>query len=998
MKQKMKNKTAGYRPPCLIFQTLIIALLVMLPVSLFAQTNMSVSGIVVDNIGEPLIGVTVSVKGTTKGSLTDLDGKFSLESAANGILTISYVGYKPKEIKIEGKPNLGNIVLEEDTKVLDEVIVVGYGTMEKRAVTSSITSIGAEDMVQGVGGTTLATALQGKVNGLVISGLGSPNAANDIQLRGLASINSSKGPLVVIDGIPGGDIRSVNQEDVQSIDVLKDASAGAIYGTRAAGGVILITTKQAKEGPMKLTYTGEFSLDSWRKKPEVLSAEEFVAEGLGKDFGARTDWMDEISRTPLSHRQVINLSGGNKASRVYSTFTLADYQGKIIGDRRRDWSGRINGNFSLMENLMEIRTHVEYRESNRDQRANGDHMYMGIKLNPTISPYDPNSRTGYNVLTGGWEEWNPVADINLKKLKGIDRWLKADATFKVNILSELSAQATIGYEMRDYDEDNYISAFHKQSLDGGYRGKAKLYYDKSNFNTVDAFVNYTKSFGDHHVNLTGGYSFYDRKRQMYHMINLNFPVDAVGSWDIGQGTWLSDGNKDVEMKSLKAPRERLMAFFGRANYSYKDKYMATASIRYEGSSKFEPSHRWGTFWAISGGYRISEEAFMKNISWLSDLKLRIGYGVTGNNGFAPGKSRKIYGADEWWLINGSWQHAYGSKHNVNPDLAWEENKEWDFGIDYSFLNNRLYGKFDVYQRKISGMIYDISVPVPPAVHDKTTMNAGNLETNGWEFEIGADLVRTKDFKYSSTMRFSHSSTKIKSLYGSNTFEDRQDMPSPGSPGTAIRLQVGKDIGQYYIWRFAGFDDAGNWLLYDKNNNVIPASEKKNEDKAFVGNSIPKIIASWDHTIFYKNWDFSLTLRSWIDYDIFNTLEMYLGIPNVEGQNVLKSYYDRNKNIKGEKQLSDYFLHDGTFLKIESINLGYNWNLKSKYLNRARFYVTLRDVAYLTKYKGLNPEVDINGLEPGFEWFRRQGGDTDRGWRKSIYPQTIHWTLGIQLTF
>lgn len=332
----------------------------MLPVSLFAQTNMSVSGTVVDNIGEPLIGVTVSVKGTTKGSLTDLNGKFSLESTANGILTISYVGYKPKEIKIEGKPNLGNIVLEEDTKVLDEVVVVGYGTMEKRAVTSSITSIGAEDMVQGVGGTTLATALQGKVNGLVISGLGSTNAANDIQLRGLASINSSKGPLVVIDGIPGGDIRSVNQEDVQSIDVLKDASAGAIYGTRAAGGVILITTKQAKEGPMKLTYTGEFSLDSWRKKPEVLSAEEFVAEGLGKDFGARTDWMDEISRTPLSHRQVINLSGGNKASRVYSTFTLADYQGKIIGDRRRDWSGRINGNFSLMENLMEIRTHIEY--------------------------------------------------------------------------------------------------------------------------------------------------------------------------------------------------------------------------------------------------------------------------------------------------------------------------------------------------------------------------------------------------------------------------------------------------------------------------------------------------------------------------------------------------------------------------------------------------------------------------------------------------------------
>lgn len=991
-----KIQSAGKKLSSKTFHLLMIGLLIFYSSSIFAQSGKSIKGTVVDHTNEPLIGVSIVVKGTTRGVITDFDGNFVLEAASGETIVISYVGFSTKEITVGSQTDLGHIKLEEDSKMLSEVVVVGYGTMEKRAVTSSISSVSADDLVAGVGGATIATALQGKVSGLTISGLGSPNSAGDIQLRGVASINSSKGPLVVIDGIPGGDIRSVNQEDIQSIDVLKDASAGAIYGTRAAGGVILITTKQAKAGPMKITYTSEYTLESWRRKPEVMSAERFLQEDMGTNYGANTDWADAISGTPLSHRQVINLQGGGENARVYTTFTLADQRGKIIGDRRRDWSGRVNGSFNLFNNFLEIKTHTEYRESNRDQRANGDHMYMAIKMNPTIPVYDADSQTGYNVLTGGWEEWNPVADINLKKLTGVDRWVKSDATFKLNLLPGLTAQATVGYEMRDYNEDRFISAYHKESLDNSRNGQSKLYYDRTNFNTFETYANYIKAFGDHNINLTAGYSFWERDRKMYHIINYDFPVDAVGSWDIGSGTWLSDGR--AEVKSERNPRERLMAYFGRANYSYKDRYMATASIRYEGSSKFQPDKRWGTFWALSGGYRISEEAFLVDVDWISDLKLRVGYGVTGNNGFTPGKSRKIYAADAWWLIDGEWGKTYGSKHNVNPDLKWEEKTELNFGLDYSFFNNRLYGKLDIYKRKVNGMIYDISVPVPPSVHDKTTMNAGNLENTGWEFEIGGDIVRNKEFTYSSTIRLSQNKTKITSLWGSNTFEDRQDMPAPGSPGTAIRLQVGKEIGQYYIWRFAGFDDDGNWLLYDKNDNVISAEQKTNDDKAFVGNSMPKVIASWDHNFFYKNWDLSILLRSWIDFDVFNTQEMYLGIPNVKGQNVLSTYYEKNKHIKGEKQLSDYFLQDGTFLKIEAINVGYNWKVNKKFLDNIRFYLTIRDVAYITKYKGLNPEVDINGLEPGFEWYRRQGGDDDRGWKKSIYPQTIRWTLGAQITF
>ncbi|MBK5720025.1 SusC/RagA family protein, partial [Dysgonomonas sp. Marseille-P4677] len=268
------------------------------------------------------------------------------------------------------------------------------------------------------------------------------------------------------------------------------------------------------------------------------------------------------------------------------------------------------------------------------------------------------------------------------------------------------------------------------------------------------------------------------------------------------------------------------------------------------------------------------------------------------------------------------------------------------------------------------------------------VNAGDLENKGWEFEIGGDIVRGKDFNYSTTMRFSNNSSKILSLWGNNTYQDRKGMPGPGSPGDAIRLQAGSTIGKFFIWRFAGFDDNGNWLLYDKNNNVIPASQKKIEDKAYVGNSMPKLMISWDHTFTYRQWDLSIYLRSWIDFDVFNTIDMYYGLSNVEEINVLKDAYHKYEHIKGEKELCDYWLKDGTFLKIDAINLGYNLNLKkyTKYLDNARFYLTVRDVATFTKYSGLNPEVDITGLEPGFEMFN------------SIYPQTRRYTLGVQLSF
>ncbi len=957
----------------------------------FARSDVQqqvVTGKVIDSeTGDPLPGVNVVIKGMTIGTTTDIDGNFSLNVPdLNVTLVFSFIGYAIQEIPLAGRTNI-NIRMESEKIGLEEVVVIGYGTLEKRSITTSVTSLQEKDMLQGLGGSTVATAIQGKISGLTISGTSSPNSSNDFQLRGVASINAGQGPLVVIDGIPGGDLRILNQEDIQSIDVLKDASAGAIYGTRAAGGVILITTKKAKQGPMQLTYTGEFATEKVRRRPEMLSAQEFVANNLGQDYGYNTDWYNEvINKNPFSQRHILSLSGGTETTRIYSSFNMQDLTGIAIGDNRKDFAGKVNADFSLLDGLVEIKTHTDYRVADRDQRCSGGTFNMAMKLNPTQTPYDPTQSHGYNVWTGGWEYYNPVADINLQQNNGKDKWLLTDATVKLNIFEFLNTQATIGYQGREWQQYRYVSSQHKTSLDNSRAGEAYHGFSKNDDVIFEWLVNLDKTIGKHSIKAVGGYSFQEFNGENFNMTNYNFPVDGVGAWDIGKGTYLSEGRAD--MNSYKEPRERLIAFLGRINYTYKDKYLVTASVRREGSSKFGVKNKWGTFPAISAGWRLSEEAFMKEIRFINDLKLRAGYGITGNNDFSSGQSTRMYSSDTWWLVNGQWIYTYGSAHNVNDKLHWEEKSEINIGLDYSLFAGRLYGKLDLYKRKVSGMIYDIAVSVPPAIHNTTTMNVGDLESKGWEYEISGIPIKNKDWNYTSTFRFSHNSTKIVSLWGSQTYQNRVGFPAPGSPGDAGRLEAGTTIGQFYLWRFAGFTPEGQWMLYDKDGIAFDVTQRTKtlDDKSYVGNAIPKLIIAWDNSIQWKNWNLSVIMRSWIDHDVFNTINMYYGLPTVTEQNVLKDAFYKNKNVKGEKELCDYWLEDGTFLKIDAINLGYNFKSKVKYIENMRIYGTVKDVACFTNYSGLDPEVNINGLDPGYEWFN------------DAYPKTRRFTLGVQLTF
>jgi TonB-linked outer membrane protein, SusC/RagA family/TonB-dependent outer membrane receptor, SusC/RagA subfamily, signature region len=957
-----------------------------------AQDGRTVKVVVTDKAG-PLAGATVFLKGTKTGDITDMKGVVTLSNVpSNATLVVSYIGYQTQEI-LSGDMSTITVTLAEDSEALKEVVVVGYGTMEKKQVTSAVTSISAKDMMVGVSGADITTALQGKVSGLVMKNVGSANSGTSIQLRGMTSINAGKSPLIVIDGFPGGDIRSLTQEDIKSIDILKDASAGAIYGTRAASGVILITTKSGSDtnGKIRLTYSNEFSKKQDYNAPEMLSGREYAEHKIGTDYGSDVNWWNElINKDNFSQKHHIALDMGTENAQVYTSFFYEKNQGIAINDERQDYGGRINSTFKLFKGWLEVRPSVDYRQAKRNN--NYPNFQQALRNNPTRSPYDETSETGYNVWTSESLDYNVVADSRLSDYYGLDKWFKPEVNFKLNIkpVPGLSFQQTIGYENRQWENHTYNSRYHRDEIENSRNGSAYLGFSKTENLTSEGFATYVKEFeGGHSLNAVAGYSFFERNGESFSMQNYDFSVDGIKYWDIGKGSYLSDGK--ASMSSGKDITERLFSLFARVSYSYKDKYLFQASVRREGSSKFAADNRWATFWAVSGGWRISNESFMEHVGWVDDLKLRFGYGVTGNNDFSASYMANMLGSDTYWMLpSGEWAYSYGKTQNVNPNLGWEEKKEWNVGLDYALFNNRLYGKFDVYRRKIDNMIYSVKVPQPPYTQGSQWQNIGSLESKGWEFEIGGDIIRSKDVTWTSDINLSHNSGKILTLWGNNTYYNGNGFVAPGSPGDAARMEEGSSIGSFFLWKFAGFDDDGKFLLYNKDGEVIPADQKTEKDKQYMGDYVPEVIVGWSNTVAYRNLDFGITMRSWIDFDVYNTINMYYGIQNMGNTNVLKDAYGKFSHIKGEKQICDYYLEDGTFLKIDAITLGYTLPLAKRTNNiieRIRIYGTVGNVCTITGYSGMNPEVDITGWD----------GGTERFW-SGFYPNVRTYTLGMQFNF
>ena len=942
-----------------------------------------VKGKVVDSDGLPLIGVSVSVKNSDSvGSITDVDGNFEFDNvSSNATLVFNYLGFTRKEVQLAGRADV-KVVMQESSEVLDDVVVVGYGTMEKRELTSSVSSLKTKDFMGGNTSSPLQ-ALAGKITGLSIySNAGSdPNGGFSLQLRGVNSIKADNEPLIVVDGVPGGSINVLQKEDIVSIDVLKDASAAAIYGTRASGGVILVTTRSGSEGRVSVNYSGELTTETIARRAQTLTADQWRAQGYD-DYGASTDWFDAITRTPFTQKHMVSMSGGTKQFNAYASVYYKGAQGMSIGSDREEIGGRLNFTFKTLEDRLELSGRVNYVDIQSNYTSSGI-FKDALTLNPTIPIYNDEDPSGYNILTGN-DEWNPVAHINLREDVGHNNRLQASFSAKLHILKGLSTTLTVGTNQLFNNYAEWYSALHRESRDENRSGYASQSWNRSATKSLEWIGNYEARFGKHSLKALAGYSFQETGMKLeFEGDNADFAIDGMKYFDMGEGQYLAQGR--AGLSSYQSPRERLISLFGRVNYNYDDRYLLTVSARYEGSSKFGDNNKWGLFPGVSGAWRISSEHFMEDVTWLNDLRLRAGVGLTGNQGFSPGVTTRMYKSDtDPYYVNGKWVTVYGLAKNVNYDLQWETKTDWNIGIDFDVLNHRLSGKFDYYVRHIGNLIYDIDVPQPPAVYATTTKNVGGMISNGYEFEISGVPVQTKGWNWVSTIRASHNSTKLLSLLGDDTYYDTYSFPSPGSPGTAVRLAPGQEIGQFFLWKYAGIDEDGNWLLYDKDNNIIPAEEKTVDDKRYIGSSVPDLELSWDNTVTWKNFDLNVFFRSWIGHEVFNMTEMYYGIQNVTGKNIITSALTKNGHITGEKELCDYFLEDGTFLKLESVSLGYTLKFK-RFVDSLRLSVSGRNLFTLTGYSGLDPEINTTGLTPGFEGL-------------NMYPRTRIFTLGVQLNF
>lgn len=966
-----------------------------------------VSGKVTDSAGNALPDASVLAKGTNTGTRTQADGTFSFSIPQTAsTLVISSVGYATKEVQVTG--GFLAISLSSSTGVLNDVVVVsvGYGTLNKREVTSAITHIGAKDLNVFAGNGALMS-IQGKVAGLSITNTApaDPNSGPNIQLRGVSSRNAGLGPLYVINGVPGGNIDNLNQNDIESIDVLKGGAASAIYGTRGSNGVILITTKKGSDH-LQAFYDGYASFDFLTNKISVLSPEEFVAHNRGVDYGARTDWYKAVSNDfAFQNKHTFQVSGGSARTNYIVSFDYRNAKGLDLRSTKEEYGARLNLNHTSANNLYSVAVTIapRYLKSNN---ASYNAFNQSLTLNPTLPIMDTINPSHYNYINTGFSgSYNPVEELKTVLSGSEGKYLDMSASFKLNITRNLYTQVTLGEQTQDFFDFGFTPSYNTGAINGnGGRNSGGRAYNKSDQKSFEWIGNYSLNIKQHSFKLLGGYSYYYFNNSGLSASNSNFPSDVLTYNNIGTGVYnlplpTNGATGDFTFRGVGSYQNdsKLIAFFGRLNYDFGNRYYLSASIRREGSSKFGFQNKWGYFPAASIGWRLTNEKFFPRVSWINDLKLRADYGETGNQDFGSYLSLDTYSGFGYYTYNGTNYQVWGPSQNTNYDLRWEKAENFNVGLDFELFKSKLSGSLNYYVRTNKDLLGNYNVPVPPNVQPTTFANVGSMQNSGFEIQLNAAVVNHKDFTYTVTFAGATNDNKFLSFsnntYQGQKFTDMVGMPAPGSPGTAQRLEEGRRIGSFYMLRSAGIDATGRLLVYSKDGKIIPGNQATIDDKQYVGNGLPKFTASLGQTVSWKNLDVSVFLRGAFGYDLFNTNAFYIGTPVTQGgANVLTSAYNGGKyaaltNPETYSSLSDYFLEKGDFLKIDNVTIGYNFKSPIKQITSGRLYITGRNLYTFTKWTGGDPEsVNVNGLTPGINS------------SLSYYPSTLQLLVGAQFRF
>lgn len=937
--------------------------------------------------GEPLPGVVVIQKGTSNVVQTDAYGNFviSVTDGSNSTFNFSCLGYKDVDVTYSGQ-NPFSVTLEDEFTQLNDVVVIGYGTTTKKEVTGSVASLKSEDFVSG-NNSSPYDLINGKIAGLsIIKGDGAdPNGGVSVQLRGTTTMSAGASPLVVIDNVIGGTIDSINPEEIESIDVLKDGSAAAIYGTRGTNGVILITTKRGKKGESaRVDFSTYVSTQSVSRKTEMLSADEFrqvLATGrTGFDGGASTDWLDAISRkTPITQYYNLALSGGSQNMAYRASASYTDDKGLIKKSDRQDLRGSIN----LEQGLLDNRLNISYKLNYSSRVAHPTDQYVvqqAVRRNPTEPIFDEADKVhgGYYTNTAPFQYYNPVAMLNESDVENRYRTFLGSVRASYKLLDCLTLSATGSFNQYSGSSSSYKSKYYPQDAVRNGEASVNNYWNLTKLLDIEA--NFSKKFGDHSLQVLAGYSYSDNVYETSYMWNKNYDTDYFKWHNIGSGSGLQDG--EASMSSSKES-SKLIAFLGRAVYNYKEKYLLSASLRYEGSSRFGANHKWGLFPAVSVGWRISEENFMKGIKWLDDLKLRVGYGVTGNQDIANYQSLARLTTSGKFYYNGQWINSYGPASNKNDDLKWERKGEFNVGVDFSVLGGVITGTIDYYDRTTRDLLYTYAVPVPPNLYSRKFTNVGVIQNRGVEFTLGATPLRRENFVWTSTLTLAHNSNFLKSFSNSDYAMQYLEMGYIDTDFKQYteRIYEGQPIGNFYGPVFTGMDENGNATYKG-----VAAGEAVNESVyEVIGNAYPDLTFGWGNNLKYKNWDLSFLFRGSIGNDVANIQRLfYEGYYYFGGKNILKSTLDSPDNA-GQTTWSSHFVEDGSFLKLSNVTLSYTWKPNVSWLRSLRVYLTGENLLTITGYKGVDPEVSLNGLAPGIAW-------------DSYYPAARTFLLGVNISF
>ncbi len=973
----------------------------------FKGNKIKVDGTVTDTTGEPLIGASVKVGGEDIGVATDIDGRYEISMPEGGILEFSYIGFQPEKKKVAKAGKL-DIVLAEDTKQLDEVVVIGYGTIDKKELTSAVSHISAKDF-QSVAATDVSMLIQGKVPGLSVvnTAAADPNSAASLQIRGVSSREAGVSPLIVLDGVPGASLTNINPNDIASFDVLKDGAAAAIYGTRGSNGVIVVTTKKgARDGRTHTTYSATLSWDKANRDLDMMNAEDYrnlrIPSGdAAVDLGASEDLFNLVQQVGFKHQHTLTISGGGANTNYRVTADYRNADGIEKRGNREEYGARASINHTTKGGLFSVNVNIAPRVVFRNL-ADNDVFRRAIEANPTTPVWNADVPGRYYDFTDVNGFVNPLESMNLVSNKSQEKIIDWDGTLKLNLLPLFMPDAKYSQTLNtqitfaDHQYNNDVNYFEPSTMNQHIRKNRKGYAARTANNarnlSMEWLGNYSISVKNHNIRAMVGYSYQYWQNSGFDCNNSDFSNDGIGADNIGSGDFMKEEG-EIGMGSYKND-SKLIAFFGRISYDYDGRYLLTASLRHEGSSKFGKNHKWGNFPAVSAGWRISNEEFMSGTSsWLNDLKIRADFGVTGNQEFGSYISLDTMGPFGYSYYNGQWVRVWGPGKNVNSDLHWEQGKNWNVGLDFSLFNNRLFGSFNYFQRRQQDLLGNYRVPMPPYLFTHTFVNVGTMENKGFEFDITFNAVQTRDFSYSMNFIGSTQSNKFvdfsNSEFVGNDYYDvaYTEIPYPNIP--LQRIEKGRSIGEFHMFKYAGITTDGEWLIYDKDGDIIKGIQGSEADRQYVGNGLPKFTLSTGHNFRYKNFDLSLFFRGAFGFHIFNIHDFYYGTRNFSG-NLLRKAFGKNELISSSQNpiVSDYFLERGDYFKLDQITLGYTLPMpKMKFMDSFRIYGTVRNVFTITKYSGMDPSnFQVNGLTPG-----AHGG-------RGYYPTTRQFILGVQLDF